>query len=144
MEKFQRSERLKELENQLQEFCNRIVLDDGESPLENEDEIGRMIELLNQILLQYAKEAPELTKQVLAEEDEEPIGFVPDPRRVDYWTSYSGPKTVAELKTRPVWNTLSDAQKARLEKLDETRAERLRAYHEMRERYFREQQKEVS
>lgn len=63
------------------------------------------------------------------------IGFVPDPRRVDYWTSYSGPKSVAELKTRPIWNTFSDEKKARLEKLDETRAERLRAYHEMCDRF---------
>lgn len=36
------------------------------------------------------------------------IGFVADPKRVAYWTSYSGPKTVAELKTRPIWNTFSE------------------------------------
>lgn len=72
------------------------------------------------------------------------IGFVPDPRRVDYWTSYSGPKSVAELKTRPIWNTLSDEKKARLERLDETREERLRAYHEMCDRFYKRHRKNES
>lgn len=103
------------MENQLQEFCNRIVLDDGESPLENEDEIGRMIELLNQILLQYAKEAPELTKQVLAEEDEESIGFVPDPKRIDYWTSYQCHGSLEEFKKTKQWERLSEEDKATIE-----------------------------
>lgn len=69
------------------------------------------------------------------------IGFVADPKRVAYWTSYSGPKTVAELKTRPIWNTFSEEKKARLEKLDKARAERLRKYREICDRYSRERRK---
>ena len=46
---------------------------------------------------------------------------------------------MAELKTRPIWNT-----KSRLEKLEETREERLKAYREMCNRFYREHDKNES
>lgn len=42
------------------------------------------------------------------------IGYKPDPRRVDYWT-YGEALSLEEIKKLPIWNTFSDAKKARFE-----------------------------
>lgn len=42
------------------------------------------------------------------------IGFKADPRRVDYWT-YGQALSLDEIKKLPIWNTFSEATKARFE-----------------------------
>ena len=41
------------------------------------------------------------------------FGFVPDPRRIDYWT-YGEPVSLEELKKLPIWNSFSEERKKRI------------------------------
>lgn len=44
------------------------------------------------------------------------IGFVADPKRVDYWTRYDGYESLEELKNSKAWEGFSEREKRLAEK----------------------------
>ena len=65
------------------------------------------------------------------------IGFVSDPRRVDYWTRYDGYKSLEELKNSKAWEGFSEREK----KLAEEAPARAKA---IRKKLEREQERKLA